>query len=89
MKEKLQNVPIWAIVVAAVAVLALAGTFLFKTAQNTADGSYHPPAVTPEQQARYRDEMMKRSSSGPGYQSSGAPGAGGRPIGGRPSGNVR
>lgn len=89
MKEKLQNIPTWVMVVAAVGVLALAGSFMFKTAQSTNDGNFRAPEMTPEQQARYQQEMMKRSSSGSGYQSSGAPGNGGRPVGGPPRSSVR
>ena len=82
MREKLQNIPTWVIVVAAVLVLGLAGAFMFKTAQNnSSDGSYQAPPMNAAQQQRYQEEMMKRSGRGGGYRSSGQPGEGGRPSG--------
>ena len=75
MREKLKRIPTGLIIAAVLGVLALAAGAIIKTAQETADGSFHMPDMTYEQWTRYKAEMMKRSSSGQGgYQSSGAPG---------------
>ena len=84
--EKLKELPMGVIIAVGVAILALAGFIIFRSA-----ASQNTTVTEPMDRTRYMDEMKKRASSGgyssngqgPGGRGPGAAGAGG--AGGAPN----
>lgn len=68
MKEKLNNIPVPAIVLAVVAVLGLVGWFISKQVQSQ-NGSY----TVPMDRTRYMEKMKEQAAQGQ-YSASGTPG---------------
>lgn len=68
MKDKLNSIPMPVVILAAVAVLGIAGFFMFRTAQNQ-NGSY----TVPMDRTRYMERMKAQAGSAE-YSPTGKPG---------------